>query len=247
MHASNVSSIPAVPEVLDDSPDNNPGPVPAKAPRAVVSKSPADASPEHPGRLEHWPPWTGHPEVASAEWAWLPLVYDELRRFAAFRVAREGPQQNLQATELVHEAWLRLAPPGAAGQLWNSRQHLFAALAEAMRWVLVDQARRRRSLRRGGAWERVDAEFGEVPGPTPDDQLLEVHEVLDRFAAQEPIKAELVKLRYFVGLTMEEAAEVMGVSEPTAKRYWAYARAWLFRELRKRPDRIDDADDPISR
>ena len=159
----------------------------------------------------------------------LPLVYAELRRLAAHKMAQEPSGQTLQATALVHEAWLRLA--GGANQSWQNRAHFFAAAAESMRRILIDNARRKRALRHGGGQERVDVAQAEIAAPTDEDQLLAVHEALDKLAAQDPPKAELVKLRYFVGLTIEEAAEVLGISEPTAKRWWAYARAWLFRQV----------------
>ncbi len=164
----------------------------------------------------------------------LRLVYDELRRLAAQKMAREAPGQTLQPTALVHEAWLRLG--GAEQPTWQNRAHFFAAAAEAMRRILIDNARRKKAARHGGGLERVNvddsgAEFAVPTGK--DDELLGVHEALDRLAAIDPVKAELVKLRYFVGLTIEQAAEVLGISEPTAKRYWAYARAWLYREIKR--------------
>jgi len=161
----------------------------------------------------------------------LPLVYDELRRLAAYKMAHEPLGQTLQPTALVHEAWLRLAG-GESGQRWQNRAHFFAAAAEAMRRILIDNARRKHALRHGGGQERVNLETAELAAPGSDDELLEVHEAIDRFAQIDPTKAELVKLRYFVGLTIPEAAQVLGISEPTAKRWWAYARAWLYREIR---------------
>jgi RNA polymerase sigma factor (TIGR02999 family) len=157
------------------------------------------------------------------------LVYDELRKLAAQKMAREAPGQTLQATALVHEAWLRLG--GEAQQTWQNRSHFFAAAAEAMRRILIDRARRKQAIRHGGHLERADADAVEIAAAENDDQLLAVHEALDRLAAHDPVKAELVKLRYFVGLTIGQAAEVLGISEPTAKRYWSYARAWLYREI----------------
>ena len=162
----------------------------------------------------------------------LPLVYDELRRLAAARLARESRDYTLQPTALVHEAWIRL---GADHQpAWQNRAHFFAAAAEAMRRILIDAARRRHAVRHGGGLERVDADDAaqEIVAPAQDDELLAVHEALDRLAAEDPRKAELVKLRYFAGLTLEEAAEALDVSVPTAKRDWAYARAWLFADIR---------------
>ncbi|MSU49767.1 MAG: sigma-70 family RNA polymerase sigma factor [Opitutus sp.] len=162
----------------------------------------------------------------------LPLVYDELRKLAAQRLAQERPGQTLQATALVHEAWLRIA--GGDPQTWNGRGHFFGAAAEAMRRILIDNARRKLAVRHGGGLKRVDVNGGgtEVAAPVGnDDELLAVHDALDRLAVQDARKAELVKLRYFVGLTIEEAAEALGMSEATAKRDWVYARAWLRREI----------------
>ena len=161
----------------------------------------------------------------------LPLVYQELRRVAAQKMARETPGQTLQATALVHEAWMRV---GGEGQSWENRAHFFGAAAEAMRRILVDRARSKRAERHGGHQERVNIDELEIIAPVKDDELLEVHETLDRFAVEHPEKAELVKLRYFAGLTIDEAADVLGISAPTAKRYWAYSRAWLFREISKK-------------
>ena len=164
----------------------------------------------------------------------LPLVYEELRKLAAQKLARERPGQTLQATALVHEAWLRLAGPDQ--HTWNGRGHFFGAAAEAMRRILIDQARRKLALRHGGGLARVDADATGAAGIAApegnDDELLAVHDALDRLAARDPRKAELVKLRYFVGLSIEETAEALGVSTGTAKRDWAYARAWLHREIR---------------
>jgi RNA polymerase sigma factor (TIGR02999 family) len=161
----------------------------------------------------------------------LPLVYEELRKLAAQKMARESPGQTLQATALVHEAWLRLG--GDDQPAWANRSHFFAAAAEAMRRILVDNARRKRCARHGGAWDRVDVAAIELPVAMPDaDELLAVHDALDDLAALDARKAELVKLRFFVGLSFAEAAEVLGISEVTAKRDWAFARAWLYRRTR---------------
>ncbi len=157
------------------------------------------------------------------------LVYAELRQVAAQKMARESAGHTLQPTALVHEAWLRL---GADAQPhWQNRAHFFAAAAEAMRRILVDRARRKHAQRRGAGVEHVELDGLQIAGPVDDDQLLALNEALDRLAAVDPPKAGLVKLRYFVGLTTEQAAKVMNVSEPTAKRWWAYAKAWLFREM----------------
>jgi RNA polymerase sigma factor (TIGR02999 family) len=169
---------------------------------------------------------SGHPEAADEL---LPLVYAELRHLAARKLAKEQPGQTLQPTALVHEAWLRLGGDGAGK--WNGRAHFFAAAAEAMRRILIENARRKRALRHGGGQQRLALDEIEIPADLKEDQLLAMDEALDQFATKDPAKAELVKLRFFVGLTNEEAAEVMGISVPTAKRYWTFARAWLYREI----------------
>ena len=161
------------------------------------------------------------------------LVYAELRQVAAQKMAGESVGHTLQPTALVHEAWLRL---GADAQPhWQNRAHFFGAAAESMRRILVDRARRKQAQRRGSGAEHVELDGLEIAGPVDDEQLLRLDEALGRFAAVDVSKAELVKLRYFVGLTTEQAAKVMNVSEPTAKRWWAYAKAWLFREMTSRP------------
>jgi len=160
----------------------------------------------------------------------LPLVYDELRRLAAHRLAGERNQHTLQPTALVHEAWLKISRSDAPD--WNGRQHFFAAAAEAMRRILVDRARRRHAAKRGAGEVCLDADDLDIPAPAPDDQLLAVNDALSKFATLDARKAELVKLRYFVGLTFEESAEVLGIAVPTAKQWWAYARAWLTVEMR---------------
>src|ERR1700676_4569781 len=160
----------------------------------------------------------------------LPRVYEELRKLAAQKLAQEAPGQTLQATALVHEAYLRLVDVEKA-QHWDSRGHFFAAAAEAMRRILVDNARRRHSQRRGGDAERRSLEGLETAAPASDDELLGVNEALERLHKVAPSKAELVKLRYFGGLTIPEAAQALGISITTANRYWAYARSWLHEEL----------------
>lgn len=160
----------------------------------------------------------------------LPLVYDELRRLAAHKMANEVPGQTLQPTALVHEAWLRIS--SEAKQNWREPAHFFAVAAEAMRRILIDQARRKQAARRGGDQQRVQLEGVEIAAPDTDEKLLAVHEALDRFARHDSVKAELVKLHYFAGLSLSEAAEALGVSLATAKRYWSYARAWLYREIK---------------
>jgi RNA polymerase sigma factor (TIGR02999 family) len=161
----------------------------------------------------------------------LPLVYEELRRLAASKMAQEAPGQTLQPTALVHDAWLRLA--GNDNRKWNDRSHFFAAAAEAMRRILVDNARRKRAQRHGGGLLRVEMPEIAAHSPPNDDQLLAVNDALEKFAAIDKQKAELVKLRYFVGMTTEEAAQALGISVPTASRYWTYARAWLADEIRR--------------
>jgi RNA polymerase sigma factor (TIGR02999 family) len=160
----------------------------------------------------------------------LPLVYNELRKLAAQKLAQEKPGQTLQATALVHEAYLRLVDVDQA-QHWDSRGHFFAAAAEAMRRVLVDNARRRRTRRRGGDAKRRSLDGLEAAVPASNDELLAVDEALQRLHELAPARAELVKLRYFGGLTIPEAAQALGISLSTANRYWSYARAWLHEEL----------------
>jgi RNA polymerase sigma factor (TIGR02999 family) len=162
----------------------------------------------------------------------LPLVYDELRKLAAAKVAQEKPGQTLQATALVHEAYMRLVDV-EKGQQWNSRGHFFAAAAEAMRRILIDQARRKQSQRRGGGRQRHNIEQLPIAAPEPSLDVLAVNEALERFEDVDPLKARLVKLRYFAGLTIAQAADALGISTTTADRYWSYARAWLHAELKK--------------
>jgi len=161
----------------------------------------------------------------------LPLVYDELRKLAAARLADEKPGQTLQATGLVHEAYLRLVDCENSKK-WNSRGHFFAAAAEAMRCILVDQARRKLSLRRGGNLQRQPIEGLEIAVPEPSVDLLAIHEALERFQVVDAVAAQIVKLRYFAGLTIPQAAEALGISTSTADRSWAYARAWLHAALK---------------
>ncbi len=165
----------------------------------------------------------------------LPLVYAELRKLAAVKLASERPGQTLDATALVHEAYLRLVGTPVAhapgSPMFDGRGHFFAAAAEAMRRILVEQARRRKAVKRGGGANREEVEPDQIASPTPDDELLALSEALTDFAAHHPDKAELVKLRYFAGLTADQAAEVLGMSASTADRHWAYARAWLKRAM----------------
>ncbi len=157
----------------------------------------------------------------------LPLVYRELQQLARAKMAREQPGHTLQATALVHEAWMRLGE-----QRFENRAHFFGAAAEAMRRILVESARRKHAARRGSGQARLDVDEIEIAAPLPDDELLAVHEALDRLDAHDAQKAELVKLRYFAGLSIEETATALGISERTAKRHWTYARAWLLDAMR---------------
>jgi RNA polymerase sigma factor (TIGR02999 family) len=158
----------------------------------------------------------------------MRIVYAELRRLAAQRMDREAPGQTLQATALVHEAWLKLGDAN-----FDNRAHFFSAAAEAMRRILVDNARRKRSVKHGGNLQRTDCSSLNLAAEAEEEHLLAVHEALDKLAARDPMGAELIKLRFFAGLPNVEAAEVLGLSERTAKRTWAYARAWLFEELQR--------------
>jgi RNA polymerase sigma factor (TIGR02999 family) len=176
----------------------------------------------------------GDPQAAAQL---LPLLYDELRQLAAQRLAHEKPGQTLDATALVHEAYLRLLASGGReppeAQHWDGRGHFFAAAAEAMRRILIDQARRKQSQRHGGGQQRHDLEHVEIAAPEPSLDLLALDEALERFEQVDERKARLVKLRYFAGLTIPQAAEALGVSTNTADRWWSYARAWLHAELKK--------------
>jgi RNA polymerase sigma factor (TIGR02999 family) len=167
----------------------------------------------------------------------LPLVYDELRKLAAQKLAHEQPGQTLQATALVHEAYLRLVAgdrrePDASAKGWDSRGHFFAAAAEAMRRILVDQARRRHAAKRGGLQERVEVPESRLTAPMPDDELLALHEALEQLALIDSAAADLVRLRFFAGLKTTEAAEAMGISVRSAHDLWAYARSWLRRKTK---------------
>lgn len=168
---------------------------------------------------------------AGASETLLRLVYAELHQLASARMSHEPAGHTLQPTALVHEAWLRLG--GAETADWKNRAHFFGAAAEAMRRILIERARRKLAPRHGGGLERVDIDEVEIAcGAKDDDELLALHAALDKFVAHSPRKAELVKLRYFIGLTLDEAAEILDISLATAKRDWSYARAWLFREIR---------------
>jgi RNA polymerase sigma factor (TIGR02999 family) len=161
--------------------------------------------------------------------ALLPIVYDELRRLAAAKLSSERPGQTLQATALVHEAYIRLVSPGDPG--WRHRGHFFGAAAEAMRRILVERARVKRSLRRGGDRRRVELDFDDLSVDGPQTDLIALDQALEKLAQTDRTDAELVKLRYFAGLTNEEAAQALGMSSRTARRRWGYARAWLLREI----------------
>ena len=165
----------------------------------------------------------------------LPLVYQELRSLAAYKMSQEAPGHTLQPTALVHEAYLRLVGPGQSQQ-WDGRGHFFAAAAEAMRRILVESARRKKRLKHGGQLERVDAEAVELVSPLPDDELLALDDALTRLATVDARAAEVVKLCFFVGLTQEQAGKELGISLATAERLWSFARTWLFREMQKKAD-----------
>jgi RNA polymerase sigma factor (TIGR02999 family) len=174
----------------------------------------------------------GEPQAAEEL---LPLVYTELRRLAAQKLSQEKPGQTLQATALVHEAWLRLA--GAEGKegepKWKGQRHFFAAAAEAMRRILVENARRKARARHGAGCDRVDLNEVEIAAPLPDDDLLALHEALDQLAILDPPAADLIKLRFFAGLTHEQAADLLGLSRSAADRTWLFARAWLFQQIKE--------------
>jgi len=161
----------------------------------------------------------------------LPLVYEELRRLAAQKMSQERPGQTLQATALVHEAYIRLV--GSEDRNWSGRAHFFAAATEAMRRILIENARRKQRLKRSVAQQRVDIKDAYIALEEPSEDIVALDEALAKLAAEDSKKAELVKLRYFAGLTIEQAAQMLGISRATADRYWSYARAWLFHEINK--------------
>jgi RNA polymerase sigma factor (TIGR02999 family) len=171
---------------------------------------------------------------AGASEALLPLVYGELRRLASSRLAREGRGHSIQATELVHEAYMRLIGPAeGAERRWDGRGHFFAAAAESMRRILIDRARARGTAKRGGSWKRVSLDLSAIRLDDVPAEVLDLDASLQRFRVEEPAKAQLVELRFFAGLTMEQAASVLGISSATAYRHWAFARAWLFQDLKR--------------
>ena len=161
----------------------------------------------------------------------LPLVYEELRRLAAHKMSLEPPGQTIQATALVHEAYIRLV--GSENQDWNSRTHFFAAAAEAMRRILIENARRKHRLKHGGAQQRVDFEEAQLAIKEPPEDIIALDEALGKLAQKDPVAAELVKLRYFAGLTLDQAGKILEIPPRTADRFWAYARAWLYHEIIK--------------
>ena len=161
----------------------------------------------------------------------LPLVYEELRKLAAYKMANEARGHTLQATALVHEAWLRLVSD--ENRNWNGRAHFFGAAAEAMRRILIENARRKSAVRHGGGQARLDVQEIEIATPSKDEELLAVHDALEKLASRDKQKAELVKLRYFIGLTTNEAADILGISVSTADRWWRFSRAWLFEEIER--------------
>lgn len=180
-----------------------------------------------------------HADDPSAAAELLPLVYNELRRLAAHRLSHEAPGHTLQPTALVHEAYLRLMGDKEEAQ-WQNRGHFFAAASEAMRRILVEEVRRKRSRKRGGGLARQDMDTAELAAPEPREDLLALDEALTELAGSEPIAAQVVQLRYFGGLTIAEAAEVLHISSRTANRHWTYARAWLHRKLQGATDDTDE-------
>ncbi len=161
----------------------------------------------------------------------LPLIYDELRQLAARKMTQESYTQTLQPTALVHEAWLRLG--GDEQPSWENRTHFFCAAAEAMRRILIDRARSKQARRHGGGQQRLDVDEVEIAAPMQEDELLAVNEALERFSQHAPQKAELVKLRYFAGFGLKEAGQVLGISEPTAVRWWTYSKTWLYQAIKE--------------
>lgn len=172
---------------------------------------------------------TGTDDPSATTATLMPLIYDELRRLAAWRLAQERPGQTLQPTALVNEAYLRLIQNPDVH--WENKRHFFAAAAESMRRILIENARRKNCRKRGRDWRRTELDITELGMDNPSDEILQIHEVLDQFAEIDPESAELVKLRFFAGLTQQQAAEILGISKRTADNRWAFARAWLFRAI----------------
>jgi RNA polymerase sigma factor (TIGR02999 family) len=160
----------------------------------------------------------------------FPLIYDELRHLAASHMAQERPGQTLQATAVVHEAWLRLVSDG--DRTWQNRAHFFGAAAEAMRRILIENARRKSAVKRGGGWARIDIQGLDLADVSPDDKILLLDEALEKFQAEDPEKARIVVMKFFGGMTNREVAEHLGVTERTIERRWAFARAWIFQKIR---------------
>lgn len=180
--------------------------------------------------LEQTPPLSrSDSEGGDRSAALLSLVYGELRQLAARRLAQEAPGQTLQATALVHEAWLRLA---GSKQVWSGRTHFFAAAAEAMRRILIDQARRKATAKHGAGWQATDLQESQIQLKAPADEILAVNDAVDHLAAEDPLAADVVKLRYFVGMSNSEVADALGIAPRSVDRHWAYARAWLNHHLR---------------
>lgn len=171
-------------------------------------------------------------EGVKATAALMPIVYEELRRLAAWRLAQERPGQTLQATALVHETYLRLVKDPDAH--WDNKRHFFIAAAEAMRRILIENARRKNRQKRGGEWHRTEMDMAEVGISAPSDEVVEIHEVLDQLAEVDAESAELVKLRFFAGLTLEQSADILGLSKYAAKKSWTYARAWLYQAIHEK-------------
>jgi RNA polymerase sigma factor (TIGR02999 family) len=172
---------------------------------------------------------SGDRQASTAEL--MPVVYEELRKMARGQMGREGAPQTLSATALVHEAWLRVSQPGSSEVMWKSRRHFFGAAAEAMRRILIERARAKARVKRGGEWERVEWEDVEIEAPVADSELLAVNEALAKLMNEDPLAGEIVNLRYFAGLKWQEIAEVTGMSERELNRQWEYARAWLQAEM----------------
>lgn len=172
----------------------------------------------------------------------LPLVYEELRKLATARMGKEKPGQTLQATALVHEAYVRLVGDGSSDS-WSNRGHFFGAAAEAMRRILVEQARKKMRIRHGGEFDRVDLDSGAAMVDAPNDDILDLHEALTKLEEADSARAELIKLRYFAGLTVSQAAEAMGISVTTAERYWRFGKAWLLAEISGNSDSVKKKSD----